>query len=83
MVHGVGNIGYTYYHKLVVLDAQTLHAKKHSYPFKLEGLLTEFCLGLDIDEKKETLTIAYSGTDGSSVLRRVPLWKVNALMVSP
>ena len=82
MVHGVGNIGYTYYHKIVVLDAQTLHVKRHSYPFKLEGLLTEFCLGLDIDEKSETMTIAYSGMDGSSVLRRVALWKLQALMVS-
>ena len=82
MVHGVGNIGYTYYHKIVVLDAQTLNVKKHSYPFKLEGFSTEFCLGLDIDEKSETMTIAYSGMDGSSVLRRVALWKVEALMIS-
>jgi tetratricopeptide (TPR) repeat protein len=82
MVHGVGKIGYTYYHKIVVLDAQTLHVRRHSYPFKLEGLHTEFCLGLDIDESSDTITIAYSVMDGSSVLRRVALWKVEALMVS-
>jgi hypothetical protein len=82
MVHGVGKTGYTYYHKIVVLDAQTLHVRRHSYPFKLEGLHTEFCLGLDIDENSDTITIAYSVMDGSSVLRRVALWKVEALMVS-
>jgi len=81
MVHGVGKIGYTYYHKIVVLDAQTLYVKRHSYPFKLEGLHTEFCLGLDIDEYSDTMTIAYSVMDGSSVLRRVALWKIEALMV--
>jgi len=82
VVHNVGKIGYTYYHKIVVLDAQTLHVTRHSYPFKLEGLHTEFCLGLDIDENSETITIAYSVMDGSSVLRRVALWKVETLMIS-
>ena len=82
MVHGVGKIGYTYYHKIVVLDAQTLHVRRHSYPFKLEGLHTEFCLGLDVDEKNEAMTIAYSAWDGSSVLRRIGLWKLEALMVT-
>lgn len=81
MVHGVGKIGYTYYHKIVVLDAQTLHVKRHSYPFKLEGFYTEFCLGLDIDERNESMTIAYSIANGSSVLRRIALWKIEALMV--
>jgi len=81
MVHGTGRIGYSYYHKIVVLDAQMLHVKRHTYPFKLEGLYTEFCLGLDIDEKNETMTIAYSAMDGSSVLRRIALWKMEALMV--
>lgn len=82
MVHGVGKLDYIYYHKIVVLDAKTLHVKRHSYPFKLEGHHTEFCLGLDIDENSETMTIAYSVMDGSSVLRRVALWKVEALMIS-
>ena len=82
MVHGVGKIGYTYYHKIVVLDAQTLHVRRHSYPFKLEGLHTEFCLGLDVDEKTKTMTIAYSILDGTSVLRRIALWKMEALMIT-
>lgn len=82
MVHGTGHIGYSYYHKIVVLDAQTLQVKRHSYPFKLEGFHKEFCLGLDLDEGNEAMTIAYSIMDGSSVLRRVALWKVEALMVS-
>lgn len=82
MVHGIGQIGYTYFHKIVVLDAQTMYLKRHSFPFTLEGLSTEFCLGMDIDEDKQIITIAYSVMDGSSVLRRIPLGRIEALMTS-
>ena len=85
MVHGIGEVNYTYCHKLVVLDANSLHVKRHSYPFRLEGALPfEICLGLDIDEQSLSMTIAYSVMDGSSVLqcsRRVAFWKLEALMV--
>jgi hypothetical protein len=81
LVHGAETIHYTYYHKIVVLDAETLQVKRHSYPFVLEGLQIEFCLGLDLDEKSDTMTIAYSVFDGSSVVRRIALWKIEALMV--
>jgi hypothetical protein len=37
MVHGAGGIHYSFYHKVVVLDAETLQVKRHSYPFVLEG----------------------------------------------
>jgi hypothetical protein len=81
MVHGAGGIHYSYYHKVVVLDAETLQLRRHTYPFVLEDLQIEFCLGLDIDDRTETMTIAYSVFDGSSILRRVALWKMEALMV--
>jgi len=75
--------GPTYYHRVVVLDSATFEVKRFTYPFKLESTETpvEFSLGLDID-RFGYVTIAYSVFDGSAVLRRIPIWKLEALMVT-
>jgi hypothetical protein len=74
--------GPTYYHRVVVLDSATFEVKRFTYPFKLESTEApvEFSLGLDIDSFG-SVTIAYSVFDGSAVLRRIPIWKLEALMV--
>ena len=74
--------GPTYYHRMVVLDSASLKLKRFTYPFKLEASETpvEFSLGLDIDTFGN-VTISYSVFDGSAVLRRIPIWKLEALMV--
>ena len=74
--------GPTYYHRVVVLDSATFEVKRFTYPFKLESTENpvEFSLGLDIDHFGY-VTIAYSVFDGSAVLRRIPIWKLEALMV--
>lgn len=76
--------GPTYYHRIVVLDSETFEVKRCTYPFKLESTEApiEFSLGLDIDHLGN-VTIAYSVFDGSAVLRRIPIWKLEALMVTP
>jgi len=75
--------GPTYYHRIVVLDSETFEVKRCTYPFKLESTEApiEFSLGLDID-RLGNVTIAYSVFDGSAVLRRIPIWKLEALMVT-
>ena len=75
--------GPTYYHRVVVLDSATFEVKRFTYPFKLESTEApvEFSLGLDIDSFGN-VTIAYSVFDGSAVLRRIPIWKLEALMVT-
>jgi len=75
--------GPTYYHRVVILDSATLEVKRFTYPFKLESTEApvEFSLGLDIDSFGN-VTIAYSVFDGSAVLRRIPIWKLEALMVA-
>ena len=81
MVHGVAK-DYNYYHQFVVLDGTTFHVVQYTYPFKLEGdRPTEFCLGLDINPRTHTMTVAYSVMDGSSVLRQIPMWKIDRLMI--
>ncbi|KAM3570445.1 hypothetical protein VYU27_007489 [Nannochloropsis oceanica] len=74
--------GPIYYHRVVVLDSETFEVKRYTYPFKLESTEApiEFSLGLDIDHLGN-VTIAYSVFDGSAVLRRIPIWKLEALMV--
>jgi tetratricopeptide (TPR) repeat protein len=86
MVHGTTwheGPGPTYYHRVIVLDSATFEVKRFTYPFKLESTEApvEFSLGLDIDRFGE-VTIAYSVFDGSTVLRRIPIWKLEALMVT-
>jgi hypothetical protein len=68
---------------VVVLDSATFEIKRFTYPFKLESTeaAVEFSLGLDIDSFGN-VTIAYSVFDGSAVLRRIPIWKLEALMVT-
>jgi len=75
--------GPTYYHRVVVLDSETFEVKRCTYPFKFESFeaAIEFSLGLDIDHLGN-VTIAYSVYDGSAVLRRIPIWKLEALMVT-
>jgi hypothetical protein len=67
---------------VVVLDSATFEVKRFTYPFKLESTENpvEFSLGLDIDHFGY-VTIAYSVFDGSAVLHRIPIWKLEALMV--
>ena len=76
--------GPTYYHRMVVVNSETFEVKRFTYPFKLESAEApvEFSLGLDIDSFGN-VTIAYSVFDGSAVLRRIPIWKLEALMVLP
>ncbi|GAB5031134.1 Hypothetical protein NocV09_00500050 [Nannochloropsis oceanica] len=73
--------GPIYYHRIAVLDGTTLDLKRYTYPFKLESQYgpVEFSLGMTIDAK-DRLSIAYSVFDSSSVIRRIPMWKVEALM---
>ena len=83
MVHGVAK-DYNYYHQLVVLDGMTFNVVQFTYPFKLDGRQpTEFCLGLDINPDTHIITVAYSVMDGSSVLKQIPIWKLDRLMVPP
>lgn len=84
LVHGTTWLkgpGPTYYHRIVVLDPTTLALKRFTYSFKLESTAApvEFSLGMTIDGHQR-VTIGYSVFDGSAVLRRIPLWKVEALM---
>jgi len=84
LVHGTSwhkGPGPVYYHRMVVLDATTLELKRYTHPFKLESesAPVEFSLGITIDAH-DRLSIAYSVFDGSSVVRRIPLWKVETLM---
>ena len=67
----------------MVLDLATFEVKRFTYPFKLESTAApvEFSLGLDI-VRLGNVTIAYSVFDGSAVLRRIPIWKLEALMVT-
>ena len=73
--------GPVYYHRIAVLDPTTLHLKRYTYPFKLESQNgpVEFSLGITIDAQ-DRLSIAYSVFDLTSVIRRIPMWKVEALM---
>ncbi len=85
LVHGTTWLkgpGPVYYHRFAVFDPLTLALKRFTYPFKLESATApvEFSLGMTIDAQGR-VTIAYSVFDGSAVLRRIPLWKVEALMV--
>ena len=84
LVHGTSwhkGPGPVYYHRMVVLDATTLELRRYTHPFKLESesAPVEFSLGITIDGHDQ-LSIAYSVFDGSSVVRRIPLWKVEGLM---
>lgn len=84
LVHGTTwhkGPGPVYYHRMVVLDPATLQVRRYTYPFKLEsqGAPVEFSLGITIDDQ-DRLSIAYSVFDGSSVVRRIPLWKIESLM---
>lgn len=86
LVHGTTwhkGPGPVYYHRIAVFDPTTLALKRFTYPFKLESAASpvEFSLGMTIDAHKR-VTIGYSVYDGSAVLRRVPLWKVEALMTT-
>lgn len=86
MVHGTTwrqGPGRTYYHRIVVLDPETFRMKRYTYPIRLESedQPVEFSLGMTIDAKA-CVTIAYSVNDGSAVLRRIPLWKIETLMTS-
>lgn len=84
LVHGTTwhkGPGPVYYHRMVVLDPTTLALKRFTYPFRLETATApvEFSLGMTIDARHR-VTISYSVFDGSAVLRRIPLWKIEALM---
>jgi len=76
--------GPVYYHRIAVLDPITLHLKRYTYPFKLESQngSVEFSLGITIDAQ-DRLSIAYSVFDLTSVIRRIPIWKVETLMAKP
>lgn len=85
LVHGTTwhkGPGPVYYHRMAVLNPVTLKLERYTHPFKLESEAApvEFSLGISIDDQ-DRLSIAYSVFDGSSVVRRVPMWKVEALMV--
>ena len=85
LVHGTTwhkGPGPVYYHRIAVLDPLTLHVKRYTHPFKLEShdVPVEFSLGMTIDAQ-DRLTVAYSVFDGSSVLRRISMWKVEELMI--
>jgi tetratricopeptide (TPR) repeat protein len=85
LVHGTTwhkGPGPTYYHRIVVLDAATFSVIKYTHPFRLESadVPVEFALGITIDDY-DRLSVAYSVFDGTSVVRRIPLWKVETLMV--
>lgn len=84
LVHGTTwhkGPGPVYYHRMAVLDPASLRLKRYTYPFKLESQRgpVEFSLGITIDAT-DRLSVAYSVFDLSSVIRRIPLWKVEALM---
>jgi len=84
IVHGItwhNGPGPTYYHRMVVLDSETFEVKHFTYPFKLESTEAPVGIyGLDIDNFGN-VTIAYSVFDGSTVLRCIPIWKLETLMV--
>lgn len=85
LVHGTTwhkGPGPTYYHRMVVVNADTLSLDRYTHPFRLETakVPVEFSLGIAIDAH-DRLSIAYSVFDGSAVVRRIPMWKIERLMV--
>jgi hypothetical protein len=68
-----------YFHCLVVLDKEASHVKSYSYPFKLTRSNVEYCAGAVVEGN--SLLLAYSENDGSSLISVFDLDYIRSLLV--